>query len=291
MKILIAISLPFFLLLVSGSAQSSSKSYSRTQIVFGNVPLKIEITTTLTRKKSFRAMEQGFEVIRQIDATLSPYRKDSELSRLNSMPKPAYDIKLSPLLCEALREALRFTMLTEGHFDVTFPMQQPNASALRINKNCRADLLQKNLLVNPTGLVKGLAVDHLLKLFRKNKSITSALVAASGDIGVFDTKKIPTPIALENPTGEPAKAKVIKLKNQVVSTSGFYERGRHIKNTGKTQQRNHLQTTVIAKNGVMSDALSTALIFMPEPKMKKILSKFKGVKAIIYRADGSVVEL
>jgi thiamine biosynthesis lipoprotein len=291
MKIFITVGLSFFLLLVSGNVQSSSKSYARTQIVFGNVPFKIEITTTLTRKKAFRVMAEGFAIVRQIDATLSPYRKDSELSQLNSMPKPAYDVKLSPLLCETLREALRFTMLTENYFDVTFPMRRPNASALQIDKNCRADLLQKDLLVNPTGLVKGLTVDRLLKYFRKNKRIQSALVAASGDIGVFDRKKKSTYIALKNPTEDPTKTTKIKLMNQVVSTSGFYERGRHIKNTGEGKRHNHLQTSVIAKNGVTSDALSTALIFMPESKIKKILAKFKNVRAIVYHADGRVVEL
>lgn len=291
LKIILMIGLLFFSARAVAKSQSSLQTYSRTQIVFGNIPLKIEITTTLTQKRAFREMEKMFVFAREFNQTLSTYLKDSELSRLNRLPKPARGIKLSPLLCEALTQAQIYTTLTENHFDVTYRMQKPNAEALQINERCHANLLDKNLIVDPTGLAKGLAVDHILTHFKKIKKIQSAFVAISGDMGVFDRLDSPKLIDLHNPAHQSGRKVTVALNNEAISTSGLYERGNHIRNTGKEMMRPHLQTTVIAPNGVTSDALSTAFLFMSESGIKKILAQLDHVRVIIYRADGHIRKL
>lgn len=72
----------------------------------------------VTNPTSLRAAEAAVdEVVNAIDQAASRFRADSELSRLNALPER--DIKVSPLLAQAIAAGLRGAELTGGAVDPT----------------------------------------------------------------------------------------------------------------------------------------------------------------------------
>jgi len=57
------------------------------------------------------------QIVRAIDQAASRFREDSELSKLNASPEQ--DIKVSPLLAQAIAAAMRGAELTGGAVDPT----------------------------------------------------------------------------------------------------------------------------------------------------------------------------
>jgi len=76
------------------------------------------VRVIVTRPQSLAAAKAAVDdVLRGIDASASRFREDSELSRLNAAPDKV--IRVSPLLAQAIAEALRGAMLTDGAVDPT----------------------------------------------------------------------------------------------------------------------------------------------------------------------------
>jgi len=76
------------------------------------------VRVIVTRPQSLSAAKAAVDkVLRAIDAAASRFRQDSELSRLNASPDRV--IKVSPLLGQAIAEALRGARLTDGAVDPT----------------------------------------------------------------------------------------------------------------------------------------------------------------------------
>lgn len=276
-----------FCILFAFSARAAV--YQRTQLVFGDVELSIEITTSRSRESAFEKMERGFAIASRQNAIFSTYLPDSEISRLNALPKPVRNVRISHEMRAVLRQALGFTEWTHGYFDVTYEMPESKAAFIRLHGN-RVDMLASDLRVNPTGLVKGDTVDRILSSFKRDLKISAATVAAGGDIGRFDRGENFVTVALHNPTSQPEKLKNVRITTGAVSTSGQYERGRHIVNT-KASAVEHLQVSVVASDCTTSDALATAFLFMPLEEIRGTLQKFPGTRVLIYEKDGRILEL
>ena len=76
------------------------------------------VRVIVTRPQSLAAAKAAVDdVLRGIDASASRFREDSELSRLNAAPDKV--IRVSPLLAQAIAEALRGATLTDGAVDPT----------------------------------------------------------------------------------------------------------------------------------------------------------------------------
>ncbi len=76
------------------------------------------VRVIVTRPQSLTAAKAAVDdVLRAIDAAASRFREDSELSRLNAATDQV--VKVSPLLAQAIGEALRGARLTEGAVDPT----------------------------------------------------------------------------------------------------------------------------------------------------------------------------
>jgi len=65
-----------------------------------------------------RCIEAGFEQLKRIDAMMSDYKNDSELSRVNreAFTSP---VKVGPELFEILQKSVEFSRLSNGAFDIT----------------------------------------------------------------------------------------------------------------------------------------------------------------------------
>lgn len=275
-----------FLVFLLWPVMTHAGEYSRTQLVFGDVLFTITIDCKCSEEKAMRLITNGFTEVNMLNMIFSPYDAKSEFSRVNAASQKGESIRLSRHFAQVLKLAIHSGKLTDGAFDPTFEMQDPSLQDLKLTGRKLA-FNKPKMRVNPTGIVKGYAVDQVMKIFKKNRNIKRAVVAGSGDISVYDKNGACQEIALHDPHPKKhGEIKYVTLCNQSVSTSGFYERGRHIRDTAHGKHE-HLQVSVVARDTVTSDALDNALFFLPQSRIKRVLEKYAGTKVLVVEKNGN----
>ncbi len=247
-----------------------------------------------TEELAARASQSAFERIARLDATMSDYRENSELTRLSRQAGRG-PVKIGADLFRVLSLSQQFARQTGGAFDVTSgPLiqlwrrarrtrQLPDTGRLTqarkvsgyrkltldpLARTARLD--RPGMLLDLGGIAKGFAADQAIEVL-KRYGIESALVAAGGDIAVSD----PPPGAdgwvigvapLESPALPPSA--YLSLRNAAVSTSGDAEQFVEIGGTRYSHiidprtgaaLTGHSSVTVVAPDGATSDALATSL--------------------------------
>jgi FAD:protein FMN transferase len=151
--------------------------------------------------------------------------------------------------------------------------------------------------VDPTGLVKGWAVDRALAVLR-DAGMTAAMVNGGGDIAVFG----PPPVAdshAEQADGEPgwrigirhpwragALAAIITGVTAAIATSGRYERGEHLFSPQDRPLAAVASATITGPSLAMADALATALAVGGDDVLG-LVAGLDGYEAYLIRADGT----
>jgi FAD:protein FMN transferase len=144
--------------------------------------------------------------------------------------------------------------------------------------------------VDPTGLVKGWAVERALAVLR-DTGMRAAMVNGGGDIAVFGA---PAPgqrwrVGIRHPWRAGALAGVLEA-TAAVATSGSYERGAHLLDpfTGLRASR-AASATVTGPSLALADALATALAVGGD-KVLSIVGGLDGYAGYLIRPDGSEAE-
>ena len=201
------------------------------------MPVTVEV---LGLKAASEAIDEVFAYFRRVDAIFSPFKSDSEISRLNRG-----ELALSQLSAEVrsvLDACARLRRLTGGYFDIT-----------------RGDGT-----IDPSGYVKGWAVYQAAGLLNR-RLITRYCVNAGGDMQLSGEGPGGGPwvVGITNPFDPATLAKRLYIKDMAVATSGTYERGRHIYNPHTGQFVDDLVSlTVVGPTIDRVDALATAAFCM-----------------------------
>jgi thiamine biosynthesis lipoprotein len=181
---------------------------------------------------------------RDVDARFSPYRAGSEVSRVGAgelaLDHASPDVRAMFTLADELRER------TGGAFD-------PRAH----RPDGRPD---------PTGVVKGWAVDEALVLLRL-AGARNVQVIAGGDLVAAGEPEPGRPwrIGIRHPDRADRVAGVLGVRDLAVATSGLYERGRHIVDPHTGRAAEGLRSlTVIGPRLAITDAYATAGVVMGE---------------------------
>jgi thiamine biosynthesis lipoprotein len=255
--------------------------------------------------------EAAFEEVERLEETLSNYRDTSELSRINRLAGNQA-VTTDPEVFELLQTALDYSRKTGGAFDITVgPLMKawgffrskghyPSQAEL---DHARAEVGWQNVQLDPThrtvrfskngveldlgAIGKGYTVDRIVSLLRE-AGIQSALVDAGSStlyaLGSPPGKNGWT-VRVPRPGHRDQTVSTVLLRDASLSTSGSYEKffrlnGRiycHILNphTGRPVE-GMLQTSVIARDGTTTDALSTSMFVMGPQAGKALLSRFPG---------------
>ena len=149
-------------------------------------------------------------------------------------------------------------------------------------------------------LGKGTACDEALETLKK-QNVKNALVTVGGTVGMIGSPdgKSDFSIGVRNPFGNQNDCfAVLSITDCFVSTSGDYEkyferdgvRYSHIfdATTGKPVQNDLSSVTVVAKNGILSDFLSTIIYIEGIEKGVKIAEDFDA-SVVIVNKDKSVL--
>jgi FAD:protein FMN transferase len=271
-----------------------------------------------------RAARAAFARVAELDAVLSDYKADSELSALGRRAGGP-PVPLGRDLWRVLSASQEWARRSGGAFDVTVgPLVQLWRRARRIGERpAQASLAAAQALVGPDklhldpaartarlahagmrldlgGIAKGFAADEAQAVLRAH-GLTRALVAAGGDIVVSgappDRAGWSIEIALPAPLADPAAGR-LELCEAAVSTSGDAEqfvtldgvRYSHIidPRTG-TPLTGRSGVTIIARTGTESDALATAVSVLG-PAGLSLIEQTPGASARLVREGPSGVE-
>lgn len=263
--------------------------------------------------------EQVFSEMRRIDALMSPYKPNSELSRINQQAGGAA-IQVSDELFSLLKKSLQMSQLSNGAFDITFSsvghlynyrqgikpsekeIQQSLASinyrhVLLDETNRSVRLARPGVRIDLGGIAKGYAVDNGIAILVAC-GIKGGLVSAGGDSRILgDRGDRPWMMGVRHPRKKDAVAVMLPLSNTAISTSGDYERfftedGKryhHIisPKTGKSVASTW-SATVIGSDATTTDALSTTLFVLGADKGLQLIESIAGVDAVIIDAHGQM---
>ncbi|PHS56218.1 MAG: thiamine biosynthesis protein ApbE [Sulfurimonas sp.] len=259
------------------------------------------------QKKYKNCIEQGFDIIKDVENSLSSYKPTATVYLLNKKK----DINLDTYTYEALKLCDKYYHKTDGYFDITvasitkdlyrfggnerlvslLELQKANINFYGLKFDEKKAHLDKNIKIDLGGMGKGFAIDKVAKYFRF-KGINKAMISASGDIRCLDKCKI----SIQDPFSENILMSFkTTQKDLAISTSGTYNR--YIKN----QKNNHLinpklkkpQTKFVSISliGDMPnsdlDAYATAASVMPIQTAYKFLEAID-VAYIVVLSDGLI---
>ena len=261
-----------------------------------------------------RACEAAFKRIAQLDDIMSDYRPKSELMRLCGQPKGT-PVKISDDLYRVFERAQTVSRRSGGAFDITVgPLVQLWRKARKDGKLPDSNLIEaakklvgyEKLTLNPKthtatlaidgmkldlgGIAKGYAGDEALKVLRQN-GIKSALIEMGGDLVLGDAPPKTKGWAVQVPND---KSKELFLHNCAISSSGDTEqfvvingkRYSHVVDpkTGQGLSK-RVQASIIAKDGLTTDPISTALTLLDKRGRARLLRWYPSTKTFIKLAS------
>src|SRR5581483_4257306 len=183
------------------------------------------------------ARARVFDYFSAIDERFSTYKNGSEISRINRGEIAPSDY--SEEMQEVLRLSAETKEKTYGYFDI----QTPDGA------------------LDPSGLVKGWAIQHAAELVR-GEGFSDFYIEAGGDIQTsgHNSSGGEWTIGIKHPFDQSQIVKVIAPRGKGVATSGSYIRGAHIydPHTKKPAPKAIVSLTVIGPNVYEADRFATA---------------------------------
>ena len=222
---------------------------------------------------------------------------------------------LSDELHTLLLRSLELSRLTEGAFDITLrpvslawgfgtgdyriPSEEELAALAEevgYEKLTDPPYLPDGMQIDFGAIAKGYAANQAVDIL-KQKGISSAVIALSGNITVVGRKdgKTPFSIGLQDPVDASALVLQIPAENTSIVTSGSYQRFfeqdgipyHHIidPETLSPAKSGLLSATIICEDAAYADALSTALFVMGKEKACAFYRQQKDFDMILITED------
>lgn len=148
---------------------------------------------------------------------------------------------------------------------------------------------------------KGIGLDEIRKYLAEKDEITGGVISVGGSIVTYGTKPDASPwrVGVVHPMDSAANLGYLELMGEwCVSTSGDYERYvemngvryHHIIDpaTGYPADSGVRGVTILSKDGLLSDALSTACFILGAEKGCRLAEDF-GAEALFVKSDGEIV--
>ena len=305
------------------ACQGSSESREGSLQVFVSEPVGVMGTqTSLAVVLPAGKVVQGREILgsaeaelRRIEALMSTWIDESEISRLNAAPA-GEPVALSADSLEVLRVARQLFDQTEGAFDVScrllierwrlagqegkLPTEEELADRRQASDWSQIDLSgqgarksRNTACVDLSGIAKGYAIDQALSVMRRSGA-AGGLVAVGGDLRVFGVgpEGEDWSVGIRSPFEDRAWGE-LKLQDGAVCTSGDYARYVEIggqrysevidPRTGRPAAAVS-SVTVVAGDAITADAWATALTVLG-PEGLELLPAEERIEVLFASAD------
>lgn len=273
--------------------------------------------------------EQVEKILALVNAQMSTYLVDSELSRLNRSRESEWQQVSEPLF-KVLSQAQKISEATHGAFDVTVgplvnlwgfgpdPMSFKAPAELEIQKikekvgfknlDLKPEFLQvkKNLpdlYIDLSAIAKGYAVDQVAELL-EHYGIANYLVEIGGELRLKgqNLNGDPWRIAVEKPTTEQRMIqKIVPITNIAMATSGDYRNFFEVDNirfshtidprTGRPITHKLASVTVLKESSMEADALATAFMVLGPEKAYEFAEQANIAALFIIKTEQGFKEL
>jgi thiamine biosynthesis lipoprotein len=257
----------------------------------------------------------------EINASMSTYQKDSEISRFNNFHRSGTKFKISKDFYEVMKTAKEIHRLSEGAWDGTvnplvdlwgfgrkgmkteIPPETeiseliPHIGFENIDVLDDGFLMKKRVqvTVDLSSIAKGYGVDQIADIIR-NEGYQDYLVEIGGEIFASGYRKDGAlwRIGINRPQTDAAADevyKVVNLHNQAFATSGDYRnffvfdgiRYAHVidPRSGYPISNRVVSVTIIADTCTYADGLATAVMVMGSNQGLELINRLDGVEGLI----------
>jgi len=252
----------------------------------------------------------------RIEAKMSTYREDSEISRVNREAAQG-PVPVSRELFDLVARSLELSQLTGGAFDITYesvgqyyrfrdralPSEAELTAALPAIDWRLVELDPEKLTIrfrhegvriNLGGIAKGYACERVIALLRE-AGIERAMANAGGDTRILgDRGGKPWMVGIRDPDEASGVATRLALADEAISTSGDYERYfiedgvryHHILDPDTGRSVGGVRSvSVIGPDATLTDGLSTSLFVLGPERGLALIEQLPGYEAVIIDAD------
>lgn len=201
-------------------------------------------------------------LLRRTDAIFSLWKPNSPMSRLRRGEVELDDVPKE--IGEVLRRCAQAHRLSDGWFDAE---SMPGG-------------------IDPTGLVKGWAVQHALEVLTDG-GLVDVMVNGGGDLATSGSADGSGHwrVGIQHPASRAHLAAVVEVDG-ALATSGCYERGEHLFDPRARRFETHFASaTVMGPDLALADALATALA-VAGPEGFGFIEALDGYEAFTVDKDG-----
>lgn len=271
-----------------------------------------------------KQIDLAIEEIERIENLISEWQPHTQVSEVNRNAgiKP---VKVDKELFELTKRALYYSKISNGAFDISTtaldkvwkfdgsmtekPTEESIAKSIKNvgYQHIVLDSVHSTIFLKKSGMKigfgsigKGYAADKGRELMQK-LGVQAGIVNASGDIATWGTQPNGKPwrIGINNPFKRQHTAKILKLKNRAVATSGSYEkyaeidgvRYAHIINPKTGYPSTGLTSvTIYGPSAEFANALSTSIMVLGETEGKKMAKKYPKYKFLFITDKGKIIK-
>lgn len=266
-----------------------------------------------------RLIAAGMAEFDRIEAWMSSYIEDSEVSRVNREAAGA-PVPISPELYDLVRRSAELSERSGGAFDITFDSVgrlydfrervRPDDAAIQANLpaiSYRHIVLNEaprtihftvpGTRINFGGIGKGYACERVAEVLRA-AGVSHALVNAGGDTRLIgDRRGRPWIVGIRDPDDAARWVTRLALDDEAISTAGDYERFfddngvryHHILDPKSGKSVAGVRSvTVIGPDATMTDGLDTAVFVMGPEKGLALIDATPGYAAVVIDAERNV---
>jgi thiamine biosynthesis lipoprotein len=318
----------FWMLAVAALAGCSFEPEEKIWEISGGIfGTRYHINVVLTEdRENLEDLAQGIkETLESVDAAMSTWRDDSELSRFNQLEDQSAWTTVSPELFEVLETAQTVAETSGGAFDITIgpvvnlwgfgpearPEQVPEDDELQrrlattgfrfleLDAGQGAIRAQRPQYLDLSGIAKGYGVDAVAR-YLEQQGVDRYLVEIGGEVRVNGRKPDGSAwrLAVEEPVAQARQVnRVIAMDRNGMATSGDYrnyyesdgQRYSHTIDpaTGRPVGHRLASVTVIAGSSMVADAWATAFTVLGyEEGYRLALQENMAVYFIVREGDG-----
>lgn len=291
----------FALLFICITCNADVEMLQRTKVMMGTfVSLSVP-------KQNKPLLKPAFEIVENVDNSLSSFKENSSISKLNKDKT----VELDAYAYEAVTLSLKYYQQTDGYFNIAIgkitkdlyrfgekerlatskELQKSSTSLEDLQLENKRAYINKSMKLDLGGMGKGFAVDKVNEFLKKRK-LKKAVIALSGDIRCIGE----CTIAVGNPLDTDRPLAFFEVHDSGISTSGTYNRYiqsqkyNHLINPKtKVSQQQFLSVTLISKlPSATLDAYATAVSVMPKDKAYSFLASHD-LAYIILQTDKRLV--
>lgn len=313
--------IPLGLILIGlmGCAKVEVKKYQDTRAFMGT-PVSITVFAEDVDKAT-KAISSAYGKIAELEALFSKHNENGDIARLNHAQ--TNKVKVSPTAFELIKKAVEFGQTSKGAFDITVePILRVWEKAVERNALPSTDELKTaidltgytNIILEPKshevgfskpgmsidvgGIAKGYIVGEAIETLKSN-NISQGLVVAGGDMYVLGNNPERGSnwlIGIKNPLKPEENIKYIEVSDKAVATSGHYMRFYTVQDkqyshivdprNGWPVQDKIASVTIVASDGTMADALSTAICVLGPEEGLKLAESLPEVEVFIIVSNG-----